>query len=79
MGWGNFEMKGEVGQARGYRLDELERCYLVMELLLTNKTHAQIARKFGISRQAVSALAKKLPPRPKEPRFLYRADGTPFF
>ena len=46
--------------ARGRRLNPLASSALVLDLVRTSETHSALAQKYGISRQRVSALARRL-------------------
>lgn len=71
----------QIRAKKAFRLSPELRAYLILEILLTNKTDTAIARKFGVSQPTVSfhraRLAKSL--RSRHARILYRKNGTLFF
>lgn len=71
-----------IDPRKGYRLPQNQEAYLILEIITTNKTDKAIARKFGISRQSVSARRQRIREtlkRMPQPLILYRKNGELFF
>lgn len=71
----------QVNAKKGYRLPGLQRAYLVLEIISTNKTDVSISRKFGISKQSVNKMRQRVVAamRLRGAKILYRKNGTLFF
>lgn len=76
------ESPASANPRKGYRLPQNQEAYLILEIITTNKTDKAIARKFGISRQSVSARRQRIREsfkRMPQPLILYRKNGELFF
>lgn len=76
------ESPASANPRKGYRLPQNQEAYLILEIITTNKTDKAIARKFGITRQSVSARRQRIREsfkRMPQPLILYRKTGELFF
>lgn len=71
----------QVNVKKGMRLPCHLRAYLLLEILSTNKTSRAIARKFGVTPEAVAYHKARLIQvlRSRDAKILYRKDGSLFF
>ena len=71
----------QVNAKKGMRLPCNLRAYLILEILSTNKTSRAIARKFGVTPEAVAYYKARLTQalRSRDAKILYRKDESLFF